>query len=98
MLSRIIKVNLKCLRVPTSGFARQKCITSKENPKPVKSSRKAIKKLPKVKTKDRTFGFCTISKDRICHILSSIVQSPEKFGFNSDGSTVLAANSENAQI
>ena len=34
----------------------------------------------------------------ICHILSSIVESPEQVGFDYDGSTVIVDNYSNAHI
>ena len=37
-------------------------------------------------------------KDRICHILSPILESSEQFKFDSDGSSVIVDNSENAHI
>ena len=44
------------------------------------------------------FVLCTISKDRMYHILSSRAESSEQFIFDSDGSKVIVNNYENAQI
>ena len=55
-------------------------------------------KPPKFHTKNKPFVSCTISKDWICHILSSWVESSEQVGFDSNGSTVIVDNSENDHI
>ena len=44
------------------------------------------------------FIFCTISKDRIYHILSSKVESSENVAFDSDESKVIVYNSFNRNI
>ena len=44
------------------------------------------------------FVFCTILMKRICHILSSRVESSKHIGFDSDGSTVIVDNYANASI
>ena len=72
-LSRILKV-----WVAKTDFERQKWITKRWNPNSIKLSWKAKKRPPKVHTKNRPFVLCTISKDGICHILSSRVESSEK--------------------
>ena len=97
-LSRILKVNLNWLRVPTTDFARQKFRTRRDNKSSSNPSWKARKKTSKEHTKNRPFGFCIISKDRICNILSSRVESSEQVGFESDGSSVIVDKSENYQI
>ena len=85
-LSRKLKVNLNWLRVPTTEFSKQKCITRRDNPKSIKIIWKARKKPPKGHTKNKPFVLCTISKDRIFHILFSIVEYSEQVGFDSNGS------------
>ena len=77
-LSRLLTVKLKCLRAQKTGFSRQKCKTRRENTKSIKPSWKAINKPTIGLTKNRPYLFCTISKDRICHIISSRVESLER--------------------
>ena len=76
-LSRILKVNIKLLRVPTTEFSRQKCITRRDNPNSSKRSWKAKNNPPKGHIKNRPFVFCKIPKDGICHMLSSRVKYSE---------------------
>ena len=85
-LSRLLNIKLNWLRVPTSDFARQKFRNRRENPNSSKISCRARNKLFKGHTKNRPFIFCTISNDRICHILSSREENSEQVGFDSDGS------------
>ena len=59
---------------------------------------KAIKNSPKGHTKNRPFVFCIISKDRIYHIISSIVEFSEQFLFDSDVSKFMVDNSVNEHI
>ena len=73
-LYRLLKVKLNRLRVPTNAFSGKKSITRRENPNSSNLSSKARKKPPKDHTKNRPFVSCTISEDRICHILSSKVK------------------------
>ena len=68
------------------------------NPKTSHTSRNAINKPHKGQTKNRPFVFFTISKDRICNILSSRVEYSEQVGFESDVSSVIVDNSENTHI
>ena len=70
-ISRLIKVNINCLSVPTTESERQKIRTRRENPKPSKPRLKARNKSPKGHTKNRLFVFLKFSKDKICHILYS---------------------------
>ena len=84
-LSRLLKYNPNLVRVPTTDFARKKCRTRRYNPKSIRPSWKARNKPPKVRTKNRPFVYCTISKDRACQILSSRVEPSEQIGFDSDG-------------
>ena len=97
-ISRILKVNINWIRVPTTYSLRQKFRTRRYNTNSSNSSCKARKNPPKDHTKKRPFVFCKISKDRIFHILSSRVESSEKVGFESGGSSVIVDNSENAHI
>ena len=48
-LSRILKFNIKWLRVPTTEFSRQKCITRRYHPNSSKPIWKARKSLPNFK-------------------------------------------------
>ena len=64
---------------------KTKNITRRENPNSSQPSWKTRKKHPKGHTKNRSFVFCTISNDRICHILSSRVEPSEQGGFDYDG-------------
>ena len=70
----------------------------RENKNSSKLSCKARNKPHKCHTKNRPFVFYTISKDRICHILFSRVESPENIGFDSDGSSGILDNSDNEYI
>ena len=79
-------------------FERKKCRTGRDNSSSSKPSCKARNKSPKGHTKNRLFVFFTIPKDIIFHILSSRVESSEKVGFNSDGSTVISDSSVNVNI
>ena len=63
-----------------------------------KISWKAINKPPKGHTKNRPFVFCTISKDGICHIISSILESSEQVRFDSDESSATVDKYDNARI
>ena len=54
-LSRIIKVKIKWIRLPTTDFVRQKFITRRDNPNSSKPSLRARKKPPKGHTKNRLF-------------------------------------------
>ena len=78
--------------------AKKKCTTRRENSNSSKLSWKSRKNPPKVHNKNIPFVLCTISNDRIYHILSSRVESSEKFGFESDGSSVIVDNYANAHI
>ena len=71
--SSLLKFKIKCLRVPTTDYSRQKCITRRENPSSIKPIWKSINRPPKGHTKNIPFFLCAISKDWICHILSSKV-------------------------
>ena len=73
-LSRILKIKLNWLSVPKTDFARQKFRTRRYNPTSSKPGWKASKKPPRGHTKIDPF-FWIFSKDRICHILSSRVES-----------------------
>ena len=86
------------MRVTTTDFARQKCRTRRDNPKPDKPSWKARNKPPKGHTKNIPLVYCKFSKDGVFHILSSRVEYSERIGLYSDGSTVIADNSANAHI
>ena len=97
-ISRILKAKLDWLKMPTIEFSRQKCVTKRENPNSSKLSWMEIKKPPKGHTKNIPFVFCTISKSRICHILSPRVEYSYQVGFDSDGSSVIVDNSYNAHI
>ena len=57
ILSRILKVKINRIRVPTTNFSRQKIITRRENPNSSKLSWKARKKPPKGHTKNRPFFY-----------------------------------------
>ena len=59
---------------------------------------KARNNPPKGHTKNRPFVFCTISKARIWHILSSRVESPEQVVFYPDVSSLIVDNSTNYHI
>ena len=50
-LSRIIKVELKLIRVPTTEFSRQKFRNRRHKPKSITPSWKSIKRLPNVTPK-----------------------------------------------
>ena len=89
----ILKFNIKWIRVPTTDFTRQKCGTRRENPNSSELSWKARKNPPKGHTKNTPFFFCTISKDIICHILSSRVESSEQLGFEYYGSSIIVDHS-----
>ena len=97
-ISRILKVNLKWIRVTAIDFSRQKHITRGGNPKSEKPSWKARNEPPKCHTKNRPFVYCTISKDRICSILSSRVKSSDHILFYSYVSTDIVDNYENSHI
>ena len=88
----MLKAKQNCLRVPTNDFAIQKCITRRKNPSSSKPSWKSRKKPPKGRTKN--ISFC----NRICHILSSTVESSEEVVFDSVGSSFMVDNFENAHI
>ena len=72
-LSRILKTNLLWMIVPTNDFSRQKYRTRRDNPTTIKPSRKTRKKPSKDHTKNISFIDFKRSKDRMCHILSSII-------------------------
>ena len=97
-LSRLIKVNLKWIRLPKTDSARQKCIIRRYNTNKSKPSWKARNKPRKCHTKTRPFVFCTISKYGMFQILSSRVESSEKVGFDSYGSSVIFDKYVKAQI
>ena len=97
-LSKILKVNLNWLRVPTTYFSRKKIRTRRDNPNLNNFSWKSRKKPPKGHIKNRAFCFCKISKDWMCHIISPRVESSEEDIFDSDGSSVIVDNSENSHI
>ena len=58
--SRVLAVNLKWSRVPSTDFSRRKYRTRRENPNSSKYSWKERKKPPKRHSKTRPFVFCTI--------------------------------------
>ena len=93
-----MKVKLNWLRVPATYFLKQKCRTRGKNPSSSDLMWKARKNPPKSHTKNRPFVLCKISKDRMCHIISSRLESSEKVGFGSDGSSFIVDNSENSHI
>ena len=64
----------------------------------MKPSWKSRNKPPKTHTKNIPFVYSTISNNKICQILYSIVESSEQILFYSDGSAFIADNSANAQI
>ena len=82
----------------TTEFTRQKCITRRNNPNSSMISWKEGEKPPKGHTKNRPLAFFTISKDRICHILSSRVESSEQVEFEYYGLSVIVDNSVNAHV
>ena len=84
-LYRILKVQLKLIKVPTTDFERQKFSTRRENQNSSKPIQKARNKPPKGYTKNRLFVFSTISKYLIFYILSSRVESSEQIDFFPDG-------------
>ena len=98
ILSMLLNVKLKCLRVPIADFERRNCRTRRDNPKSNKTIWQAINKTPKGRTKNRPFVYCIILKDIICHILSSRVESSERIGFDSYWSTVIVHNYANKNI
>ena len=89
IIYRLIKVKLKFPMVRTTDFSKQKCRTSRKNKNSSEPSWKKRKKTSEGHTKNRTFVLCTISKDGICQILSSRLESLEKIGFDSYGSSVI---------
>ena len=97
-ISKPLKFNPNWLRATTTYFARKKFRSRRDNPNSIKLSCKSIKKPLKVHTKNRTFLFCKISKDRIFHILSSRVKSSDQVIFDSDGSSVIVDKSANDHI
>ena len=97
-LSRILKFKLKCLRMPKNDFSGQKFRTRRENPNSSKPSWRSRNQPLQGHTNNRPFVFCKISKDRICHILSSRVESSEQVVFDSDGSSFIVDNSTNSHI
>ena len=74
-LSRLLKVNLKWIRVKTTDSAGIFFGTRIKNPNSSKPSWKKINKPPKCHTKSIPFVLCKITKNRICYILYSIVES-----------------------
>ena len=70
----------------------------KENTNSSKPSWKAGNPPPNRHTKNRTFVLCTISKDRICHIISSRVEYSEQVWFEYDVLKVIFENSANSHI
>ena len=84
--------------LPTTYSATQKFRTRTDNNNSSNLSFKVRKNHPKVHSKNRTFAFFIISKDRMCHILYSRVESSENVGFQYDGSSVIVDNSANAHI
>ena len=69
IISRLHKVQLNLLRVLTTEFAREKFRSRRDSSDSIKLIWKARKNPPKGHTK---IVFCTISKDTVLHILSSI--------------------------
>ena len=84
--------------MPSNEFERKKYITTRENPSSSNLIWKSRKNHPKGHTKNRPFLFCIFSKDRIFHIISSKLESLEKVGFDSYGSSLIVYNSANAHI
>ena len=97
-LSRLLEVDIKWIRFLPTYFVWQHCRNRRENTNWGNPSWNARKRTPKGHTKDRPFCFYKMSKGGICHILYSIVESSEQVVFYSDGSSVIADNSCNAQI
>ena len=84
-ISRLLKVNPNWIWVTTIKFSRKKYRARTCNSNSSNLSKKAIKNPPKFHTKNISFVFCTMTKDKICHILSSRVEYSEQVGFDSDG-------------
>ena len=59
-LSRILKINIKWMRVKKDYFSRQKCIIRRDNTKSDKPSWKARNNPHKFHTKNRIFVYCII--------------------------------------
>ena len=95
---RILKVNINWIRVPTTDFARQKWRTRRENTNSIKPSWRSRNKPPKGHTKNIPFVLRTISKDKICDILYSIVEPSEQVRFGYNWLSVIVDNSENSHI
>ena len=85
-------------KVANNWLCEKKFITRRENRNSSKPSWKERNNPPKCQTKNRPFIFYTISKDRICHIISSRVESSEQVVFEYDGSPVIVNNSATAHI
>ena len=84
--------------VTNTDFARNTCRNSRDNPNSSKISRKSRNKPSKGYNKNITFFYWIFLKDRICHILSSRVDSSEQFLFDSDVSAAIVDNSANVNI
>ena len=77
ILSRLIKFNTNCLRVPTTDFARQKYTTRRDNPNSSKLSWKVIKKPPKGHTKKIPFFMNNFNgSDRLHTLFKSGIFNP----------------------
>ena len=94
----LIRVIIDCISVPTNDFVKQKWITRGENPNSIQISWKARKRPTKVSTKNRPFVFCTFSKGRIGHILSSRLKLSQQVRFNSYGSSYIVDKYENDHV
>ena len=75
--------------VPNRRFSKQNYITSRDNPKLEKLCRKTKNNPPKGHNKNQPFVYYKISKDVICHILASRVQTTQLIGIYYDGFTVI---------
>ena len=97
-LCRIIKVDIKWLRVPIINLEDKNTeLGGRIQIQVILVGTQEIS-LPKFHIKNRPFFFFKISKYRIYHIISSIMESSEKNGFDSNESTVIVDNSDNSHI